>query len=173
MNFLDLAKKRYSVRKFTNQIPEKEKLMKILEAGRIAPSAVNFQPWHFVVITEKEALENIYPVYHRNWFNAVPVVIVICGDHDKSWKRSDGKDFCDIDVSIAVDHITLEAAELGLGTCWVCNFDKQKCIQALDLPDNIEPIAILPLGYPADEVDENRHETKRKKIEEIIHWQMF
>ena len=173
MNFLDLAKKRYSVRKFTNQIPEKEKLMKVLEAGRIAPSAVNYQPWHFVVITEKEALENIYPVYHRNWFNAAPVVIVICGDHDKSWKRSDGKDFCDIDVSIAVDHITLEAAELGLGTCWVCNFDKQKCIQALNLPNNIEAVVILPLGYPADEVDVNRHETKRKKIEEIVHWQKF
>lgn len=173
MDFLDLAKKRYSVRKFTNQIPEKEKLMKVLEAGRIAPSAVNFQPWHFVVITEKDALENIYPVYHRDWFNAAPVIIVICGDHDKSWKRSDGKDFCDVDVSIAVDHMTLEATNLELGTCWVCNFDKQKCIQALDLPKNIEPIAILPLGYPADEVDENRHETKRKKIEEIVHWQRF
>ena len=173
MNFLDLAKKRYSVRKFTKQIPEREKLMKVLEAGRIAPSAVNYQPWHFVVITKKAALENIYPVYHRKWFNAAPVIIVICGDHDKSWKRSDGKDFCDVDVAIAVDHMTLEATSLGLGTCWVCNFDKQECIEALNLPDNIEPIAILPLGYPADEVDANRHETKRKKIEEIVHWQKF
>jgi len=174
MNFLELAKKRYSVRKFTNQIPEKEKLMKILEAGRIAPSAVNFQPWHFVVITEKEALENIYSVYHRDWINEAPVVIVVCGDHEKSWKRkADGKDFCDVDVSIAVDHMTLEATNLGMGTCWVCNFDKQDCIEVLGLPKNIEPIVILPMGYPADEVDENRHETKRKKIEEIVHWQKF
>lgn len=173
MDFLDLARKRYSVRKFTKQIPEKDKLNKILEAGRIAPSAVNFQPWHFVVITEKEALEDIYKVYHRDWFNNAPMVIVVCGDHDKSWKRADGKDFCDVDISIAVDHMTLEAAELGLGTCWVCNFDKQKCIDTLGLPDNIEPIAILPLGYPADEVDLNRHKNKRKKIDEIIHWQKF
>jgi len=174
MNFLELAKKRYSVRKFTNQVPEKEMLMKVLEAGRIAPSAVNFQPWYFVVINEKEALENIYSVYHRDWINEAPVVIVVCGDHKKSWKReADGKDFCDVDVSIAVDHMTLEATNLGMGSCWVCNFDKQKCVEVLGLPKNIEPIVILPLGYPADEVDENRHETKRKKIEEIVHWQRF
>lgn len=174
MDFLELARKRYSVRKFTSQIPEKEKLMSVLEAGRIAPSAVNFQPWHFVVITEKEALENIYTVYHKDWFNAAPVVIVVCGNHEKSWKRkADGKDFCDVDISIAVDHMTLEATNLGLGTCWVCNFDKQKCIDVLDLPENIEPIVILPLGYPADKVDENRHETKRFKLNEIVHWQKF
>jgi len=174
MNFLELAKKRYSVRKFTNQVPEKEMLMKVLEAGRIAPSAVNFQPWYFVVINEKEALENIYSVYHRDWINEAPVVIVVCGDHKKSWKReADGKDFCDVDVSIAVDHMTLEATNLGMGSCWVCTFDKQKCVEVLGLPKNIEPIVILPLGYPADEVDENRHETKRKKIEEIVHWQRF
>lgn len=102
-----------------------------------------------------------------------PVIIVICGDHSRSWRRPDGKDHLDIDAGIAVDHMTLSAAELGLGTCWVCNFDSMLCHTILGLPSNIETIALLPLGYPADEVDVNRHDTKRKSIDEMVLWNGF
>lgn len=173
MSFLDLAKKRFSVRKYKKQLVEEEKLRLVLEAGRVAPSAVNFQPLHFIVMRDKDAREKVAKTYSRDWIMQAPVIIVVCGDHQKSWRRADGKDHCDIDAAIAIDHMTLQAAELGLGTCWVCAFDAQKCSQVLGLPDHIEPIALLPLGYPAVEGDENRHLTKRKRFEEMVHLDSF
>ncbi|MCF8304278.1 MAG: nitroreductase family protein [Bacteroidales bacterium] len=173
MEFLDLAKRRFSSRKYSTQEVEEEKLMKVLEAGRVAPSAVNFQPWHFVVVREEKNRLKLAESYPKSWFREAPVQIVVCGDHGQAWKRSDGKDHCDIDASIAVDHITLAAADIGLGTCWICNFDKDKCKKALDLPAHIEPIAMLPLGYPEDSKSPDRHQTERMPLEEIIHWEKF
>lgn len=168
MKFLELARHRYSCRQYDSREVEKEKLDLILEAGRIAPSAVNFQPWHFIIITGKEKLAEIQTVYHREWFRTAPCVLVICGDHSTSWKRKDGKDHCDIDVAITVDHMTLQATELGLGTCWICNFEAELCRKILNLPSNMEPVVILPVGYPLDTSDPERHETKRKSINEIV-----
>ncbi len=171
MNFIELAKKRYSVRAYKNQPVEEDKLMAVLEAGRIAPSAVNFQPWHFIVVKDAEYINAFYEVYHREWFKQAPLYIVVCGDHKQAWKRkADGKDHADIDASIAIDHMTLAATDLGLGTCWICNFEVEKCREKLDLPEKIEPIAILSLGYPeGDEIPEK----KRKAMDEIVHWNRF
>ncbi|MEA3495320.1 MAG: nitroreductase family protein [Bacteroidota bacterium] len=174
MSFLDLAKRRYSSRNYLDKEVEKEKIEQILEAGRIAPSANNKQPWHFIVITNSEIRDEINSCYKREWINDAPVVLVICGDHSKSWKRSyDNKDHCDIDVSIAVDHMTLAATDLGLATCWICAFDKFKCSKILELPEHIEPIVMLPLAYPADNVDVNRHSFQRNKTENVVHWEGF
>lgn len=94
---------------------------------------------------------------------------MICGDHNQSWKRKqDGKDNCDIDVAIAVDPMTLQATEIGMATCWICNFDKKKTTETLNLPSYLEPIVILPVGYPLDQPDPNRHVEKRKKIQDIV-----
>lgn len=170
MNFLSLAHSRFSVRKYKSLRVEDEKLIQILKAAQIAPSAVNFQPWHFIVIREKEKLIQLHSAYKRDWIKEAPVIIVACADHSQSWKRSaDGKDSADIDIAIAVDHMTLMAAELGLGTCWVCNFDVHKCIETLNLPHYIEPIVIVPLGYPADEMPPK----KRKPFSEIVHSNTF
>jgi len=173
MDFLDLAKKRYSCRGYDTKPVEDDKLNLILEAGRVAPSAVNHQPWHFIVIRDKENLKIIHPVYHRDWYKKAPCLIIICGDHNQSWIRKDGKDHCDIDIAIAVDHITLQATELGLGTCWVCNFDKDLCIELLNLPQNLEPIVIIPLGYPLDSKNPNRHKEERKPIGEIVSYEKY
>ena len=173
MEFIDLAKKRYATRSFLQKNVDEGKLLKVLEAGRIAPSAANIQPWHFVVIKDEENKQKIYSAYKRDWMMEAPIIIIACGDHSSSWKRVDGKDHCDIDIAIAVDHMTLQAAELDLGTCWICIFDKKKCAEALNLPEHIEPIVILPLGYPADTVDVNRHSNKRKPIDVIVHWEKF
>lgn len=173
MSFLELAKKRYSTRKYENIPVEKEKLMEILEAGRVAPSAANYQPLHFIVIQDQEMRKDIATTYHKPWILQAPVIIVVCGDHNRAWRRPDGKDHLDIDAAIAIDHMTLAAADLGLGTCWVCMFNALLCHQILNLPRQIETIALLPLGYPADEVDVNRHEKERKRIDEIIHWDGF
>ncbi|MBN2175850.1 MAG: nitroreductase family protein [Bacteroidales bacterium] len=171
MDFLELAKSRYSVRKYKpDSVPEQD-LLYVLEAGRVAPSAVNYQPWHFLVIREKENLEKIHSLYHREWFRQAPVVIIILANHHASWKRADGKDHADIDIAIAADHLTLAAADRSLGTCWICNFDKQKTVEVLKLPDHLEPVAFLPLGYPADSTDTNRHQQKRKPLDHIVSWE--
>ncbi|NMA65822.1 MAG: nitroreductase, partial [Clostridiaceae bacterium] len=127
MSFFEVAEKRYSLRKFNTKEVEKEKILKVIEAARIAPSACNLQPYHFIVITDSELRKKVAESYPREWFKNAPVIIVACGDHSKSWKRIDGKDHCDVDVAIAVDHMTLAAAEQGLGTCWVCAFDAKMC----------------------------------------------
>jgi nitroreductase len=166
--FLKIAKERYSCRKYFPKPVEPDKLEQILEAGRIAPSAANLQPWHFYVIQGETELRKIHAVYHREWFQTAPCVIVICGDHSRSWKRKEGKDHCDVDAAIATDHMTLQATALGLATCWICNFDPERTRELLDLPGNLEPIVILPLGYPADEADADRHNEKRKPLSEVV-----
>jgi nitroreductase len=169
MSILDIAQKRYSVRSYLDKEVEKDKLLQVLEAGRIAPSAVNFQPIHLLVITDQKEKEKIAEAYPRDWFKKAPVIIVACGNHSKSWKRNDGKDHCDIDVAIAIDHMTLAATDLGLGTCWVCAFDAKRCHEILQLPENMEVVALLPLGYPSGE---RSSEIKRQSMEDFVSWGM-
>jgi nitroreductase len=172
MDFLELAKRRYSCRSYSDAPVEEEELNLVLEAGRVAPSAVNFQPWHFYVIREARNLAELHRVYHREWFRTAPCVIVICGDHNTSWKRRDGKDHADIDVAITTDHMTLQATELGLATCWICNFDPDMTREVLKLPEHLEPLVILPLGYPLDQADPERHKEKRKPLSEIVTFEL-
>ncbi|MDF2487344.1 MAG: nfrA2 [Herbinix sp.] len=155
MSFLELTKARYSVRGYQENEVEKDKM---------APSAVNFQPVHLYVLEKKEDKEKLYEVYNREWFKEAPVVLAICGDHTKSWNRKDGKDHCDIDAAIVIDHMTLAAVELGLGTCWICAFDAQRCHEILGLSDNLEVIALLTIGY-ANVLPST--EKKRKSMEEF------
>ncbi len=165
---MDLAKSRYSVRNYLAKAVEEEKLHYILECGRIAPSAANFQPWKINVIRDEELKKRLAETYGREWFKQAPVILVFTGDHRKGWRRADGKDHTDIDIAIMADHITLAAAEQGLGTCWICNFNAAKCSQILNLPVHIEPIAYLTLGYPADSTDDTTRHLRRKSFEEII-----
>jgi nitroreductase len=170
MELKKLINKRFSVRKYKNVAIENEKLIEVLDAGRLAPSAANFQPWYFIVVQNPQNLKKLHSVYKREWIRSAPAIIIVCGDHLHSWKRgNDGKDSSDIDVAIAVDHMTLQAAELGLGTCWVCNFDAKECSELFDLPPHIEPVVLLPLGYPDEEVKEK----KRKPLEEIVFWEKY
>ena len=149
-DFLELAKSRYSCRLYSNQELSKELINKVLECARIAPSAKNAQPWHFVVVTQSPLLEEIASCYEGSWLKTAPVIIVACGDHSVSWRRADGKDHCDIDLAIAIDHITLSATDNGLATCWICKFDAIRCANILRLPAHISPIAIIPLGFPEE-----------------------
>ncbi len=169
MSVYEIMKQRCSVRKFVDKPVEKEKLVRVLEAARIAPSACNNQPWHFVVVQDDELRKAVSP----EWRDTAPAIIVICGDHNSAWHRGDGKDHCDIDAAIAIDHMTLMAAELGLGTCWVCSFDSVGCHKALGLPEHMEAIALLPIGYPDESSDPNRHDTERKPFDSIVSWDGF
>lgn len=170
MSFLNLARSRYSVRSYQDREVEKDMILQVLEAGRLAPSAVNFQPLHYIVITESEEKQKILDAYPRGWLKEAPAIIVVCGNHKESWKRRDGKDHCDIDATIAIDHMTLAAADLGLGSCWVCAFDAKSCHESLGLPEHMEVIALLPLGYPKGE---RITEAKRKSMEELVSWERY
>lgn len=171
MNFKDLAQNRYSVRSYQPLPVEKEKLLQVIEAALLAPSAVNFQPWKFVVVTETALLEKLQGCYHRDWFRSAPACIVAIGDHDKGWHRpTDGKDYTDIDVAIAIDHLMLAATEIGLGTCWICHFNAEQCASIFNLPSNLEPIAMIPIGYP---LSNNGPEKKRKGIEQVVCWNTY
>jgi nitroreductase len=172
MELIKLMQSRHSVRNYQKTQLDDTLLSQVLEAGRIAPSAVNFQPWCFIVINEEAVLKLIWEAYPRDWFKTAPQVIVICGDHSESWKRaSDQKDHCDIDVAIAVDHMTLMAASMGLGTCWVCNFNPSVVREVLHLPENLEPIALLPIGFPV--VQPAIENKKRKSLMELVHYNRF
>ncbi len=171
MDFLQLAKKRSSVRMYSDKKIAEADLQYILEAGRMAPSASNRQPWKFVVIREKENLEKVYELYHRAWFRSAPLVMLILADHSAAWKRAeDNKDHAVIDASIAIDHITLAAAEKGIGSCWICNFYVEKTVRFFGLPDYLEPVAFLSLGYPADATDMQRDKV-RKDLSEIVFYE--
>lgn len=167
MTFLELVKSRYSVRSYNpDKEVEQEKLDYILECARLAPSAVNFQPWNFYVIRDREVREKINSCYKREWILDAPLVVVITALHDKSWKRSyDGKDHADIDVAIAAEHICLAAAEQGIGSCWVCNFQADTCAEVLGLPENEEAVVMIPLGY---EREHTVKEKNRRTAEEVI-----
>jgi nitroreductase len=168
MNFEVLVSTRYSVRKFSQKKIEDEKLEEVLEAARKAPSAVNFQPLKFYVIKSEKMLNEITECYHRSWIKTAPVIIVVVGFHEAAWKRSqDAKDYTDIDAAIAIDHITLQAADLGLGTCWVCNFDFEKCSEVLKLKPSEEPVAMIPIGYPESE---DIPVKRRKGLDELVVW---
>jgi nitroreductase len=125
------------------------------------------------VVTDEELKNEVASAYGGRWLKEAPAIIVACGDHKKSWKRFDGKDHCDVDVAIAVDHITLAAAELGLGTCWICAFNAERCREVLNLPDHIEPVVLLPIGYPDDQVNPGRHQENRRPMEDLAFWNEF
>ncbi len=173
VDFLALARSRYSCRSYRNEPLSNSMIENVLEAARIAPSATNAQPWQFIIVTNSPLKENIASCYARPWLASAPVIIVACGNHSISWRRADGKDHCDIDIAIAVDHITLMAASLGLATCWVCKFDAIRCAEILKLPSNFSPIALIPLGYPADSQNDSERHLKRKPFSEIASWNGF
>ena len=166
MDFLELVSLRRSVRSYLARPVEREKLDYILECARLAPSACNRQPWRFVVVGSEEAKAALCKCYPREWFAEAPLYIAVCADENESWKRRcDGRDHADVDAAIATEHICLAAAEQGLGTCWVCNFDVGLCSSALKLDAHIRPVAITPLGYSAEETVPARI---RKTSDEVI-----
>ena len=123
MDFLDLAKRRYSVRSYKETPVEEEKVARILEAARVSPSAANLQPTRLVVVDDKAGMEKLGRA--ANAYDA-PLAIIVCADHAKAWKRpADGKSTVDIDAAIATDHMMMEATSLALGSVWICWFDPE------------------------------------------------
>ena len=169
-NFLELAHDRYSVRAYKDTAIEKEKIDKIVEAGRIAPTARNNQPAVIYVLESSDAREKIREASPCTF--GAPVVFVICYDERVSAKGliRDDFDFGNTDAAIVCTHMMLEAADLGLGTCWVGKFVEADVKRILNLPEYIRVIALLPTGYAADNsVPSPRHEEYRPAGETVYY----
>lgn len=167
MTFLELSESRYSLRNFSSKPVEKDKLDMILEAGRLAPTACNNQPQSILVLQSADALDKLKKCTPCH-FDA-PMALIICYDKSVSWKRPfDNKEHGDIDASIVCSHMMLEAADLGLGTTWVCYFDPEAVVREFSLPENIIPSCMLPLGYAADGAEPAPMHTQRKLSGETI-----
>lgn len=151
MDFLQLAADRYSVRSFSGRPIEPEKMEKILKAGQLAPTAVNFQPQKIYILKSNEAIQKIRSL--TQFAYDAPVVLLFCADLSKAWQSSaePGYNTGEMDVSIVCTHIMLEAWELGIGSVWVRGFDARQVAKAFDLPKNIKPICLLPIGYPSED----------------------
>ena len=169
MEFSELVQKRYSVRAYRPVPVEEDRLHQVLEAARLAPSASNRQPFKIIVIRTAGRETELRRIYDKNWFVQAPLIIAACGIPAQNWIRRDGKNYNDVDVTIAMDHLILAAASLGLGTCWIAAFDPAAAREVLRLPAGVEPIAFTPLGYPAD----TPRPKERKALSELVryeHW---
>ncbi len=150
MNVIDAIRTRKSVRAFLDRPVEDEKLRAVLDAGRLAPSASNRQEWRFVVVCNPETRKKLAAAAGGQTFvGEAPVLIVACAQTDGHVMRC-GQLSYPIDVAIALDHITLAAVELGLGTCWIGLFDEQKVKEILGIPEQVRVVELMPLGYPTD-----------------------
>ncbi len=167
MDFTSLSAARYSLRKFSPQSVESEKLNRILEAGRNAPTAHNLQPQRIFVLQSPEALEKIDRCTDCH-FHA-PVMLVVAYDAKEAWKREgDCKNHGEIDAALVTGQMMLQAAELGLGTTYVGMFDPEQVLAAFPEMEGLTPIALVPLGYPAEGAHPSRLHSSRKPLEELV-----
>ncbi len=150
MNVREAIKRRKSVRTYVDQPIEEEKLVTVLEAGRLAPSASNRQEWRFIVVRDPGTRAQLVDAANRQRFvGEAPAVIVACAETDGHVMRG-GLPCFPIDVAIALDHMTLAAVEVGLGTCWIGAFSEPAVKAILGIPEAIRVVALMPIGYPAD-----------------------
>jgi nitroreductase len=165
MSFLNLVDRRYSVRAYKPDPVAEEDLHQVLEAARLAPTAANRQPIRVLVIRTAGREESLKRIYGRDWFVQAPLVLLVCGVAEEGWVRSaDQQPYLYVDAAIVMDHMTLAATDLGLGTCWIAAFNPTAAREELGLPDGVVPIIFSPLGYPADSPGSK----KRKALEVLV-----
>lgn len=169
MHFFELIKTRQSVRSYKPDNINDTELQQVLEAARLAPTASNRQPFKLIVIYSSGREVELRRIYNRDWFVQAPLVICISGIPNQAWVRKDGKNYCEVDVAIAMDHLVLAASELGLGTCWIADFDPKATREVLGLPADVVPMVVTPLGYPNDQP----RQKKRKDLNELVSYNQW
>ena len=167
MDFLQLAKERHSVRKYSSNPVEDEKLQRVLESGRVAPTAANFQPQRFLVVASSDGLAKLGKAGN---LHGAPLAVVICSRKDKAWVRpQDGHTMVDIDATIATTHMMLQAWSEGIASCWINWFDPAVLKEEFSFPEFVEPVNILVLGYAEGKAKSaSRHEQQRIPLEEMV-----
>lgn len=171
MNFLQLAQVRYSVRAYQSTPVEADKLQQVLEAARLAPTADNRQPFQVIVIHTAGREEELQRIYPKSWFTQAPLVIGVVALPTESWfrRKHDQMNYFWVDAAIVMDHVILAAHDIGLGTCWVADFNPTAAREILGLPENVEPVVFTPLGYPADQARGKR----RKPLSELVRYEKW
>jgi len=164
MDISECMASRRSIRAFSSEPVEEEKLDRILEAARLAPTACDNQPFRVVVVRTKGREAELKRIYGKLWFAAAPLVVLVCSVPGEAWSRKDGKNYADIDATIAMDHMILATSALGLGSCWVGAFDPDAAREILALEPGWEPIAFTPIGYPAESPDPR----PRKALSDLV-----
>ncbi len=183
MDAFEAIQARHSVRSYRPDPVEEEKLMRVLEAARRAPSAQNRQPWRFIVIRDPETKAKVKSCYKRDWFlsSELPVIIVACAVLDESWDKAknverskkEGRDYGEelfadywkVDVSLSIENLLVAAAGEGLGTCFIGGFNEHSLRETLHIPSNMRVVAMTPLGYPNEGGEARR---PRRPLSEII-----
>lgn len=167
MEFLDLAKRRYSVRTYEDRPVEQEKIDLMVEAARVAPTAQNRQPARLVIVQGRDDCDKLGKACRSH---GAPLAFIVCADTERVWARAlDGATSEDIDAAILTDHIMLEATDLGLGSCWICAFNPDVIAQEFDLPPALKPVNVLAVGYAAGEpASPDRHGEKRIPTSELV-----
>jgi len=173
MEVFEAIKKRRSIRAYKNtDIPE-ETVEKLIEAARWAPSAGNIQPWEFIIVRNKETKRRLAEAaLNQTFIEEAPVVIVVCADYRRSSMGYGSRGatlYCIQDTAAAIQNIHLAAIAMGLGTCWVGAFREEPVKKLLKIPDGVRPVAIIPVGYPAEQPNPR----PRRQLNEIIHYEMF
>jgi len=170
MEYSELISKRYSVRAYRPDPVEDEKLRAVLEAARLAPTAANRQPIQLIVMHTAGREAEIGKIYRKPWFVQAPLVIGVCAISSQAWVReSDRFNARLIDAAIVADHLILEAANQGLGTCWIAAFNVEAARSVLQLPEEAEPVIFTPLGYPADQPGPKT----RKPLSELVRYERW
>lgn len=169
MDFHEVIKKRYSVRSYENRPVEEEKLRRVLEAGRMAPSARNRQEWKFVVVRDARVRQKLVEASGQAFLAEAPVVIAVVG------LTPEAKMFCTIptdpvDCAIAIDHMSLAAVAEGLGSCWIGHFDQDACRKILGVPESAKIMELLPMGYPSGP---GKTEKPRKAFQDVVCFDRF
>ena len=171
MDFYEVVNRRLSIRSYRPDPVPEDVLNRILEAGRLAPSAKNFQPWRFIVVRDRAVRDELVPACrNQSSIAEAPVTICACAVQSEAWVGMGGYWSAEaVDVTIALEHIILAAAAEGLGTCWIGAFIEEQVRRVLAIPEGVKPIALTPLGYPAREAKPR----DRKPLSEIVCYDRF
>jgi nitroreductase len=169
VDVLDCIARRYSARGYRSDPVDDETLAKVLEAARLAPTAANRQPFRVLVVHTTGREQELARIYGRPWFVQAPLVLAVVAMPGEAWRRMDGKPYDEVDATIAMDHLILAAASLGLGTCWVAAFDPAAAREVLGLPHDVEPVAFTPLGYATT----TPKAKVRRPLEELVKYERW
>jgi nitroreductase len=169
VDVLETIATRYSVRSYTPEEVSEDILWSVLDAARLAPTADNRQPLRLLVIHTSGRKQELARIYSRRWFSQPPLVLAVVSVPGEAWRRMDGMCYDVIDAAIVMDHVILAATSLGLGTCWIADFDPSAARDVLGLPDDVEPIAFTPLGFPARPATRKR----RRSLESLVRYERW
>ena len=169
MDIFETIAARYSVRGYKPDPVDDDTLAKVLGAARQAPTAANKQPFRLVVVHTAGREAELARIYKSRWFTQAPLVVAVVAVPGEAWRRMDDKPYDEVDATIAMDHLILAAAALGLGTCWIAAFDPAAAREVLGLPDDVEPVAFTPLGWP----DKARAATGRRALDELVRYERW